>query len=605
VKNPTFTLQADDEIDVVLFAGAGGSDEGIEAATGRPAAIAINHSDDAISMNRVNHPTTETFVTDVFDVDPIMAVRGRRVGILHASPDCTHHSQAKGGQPRDKKLRSLAWVIHRWAGKVRPALITTENVVQLEDWGRLIAKRCPQTGRVVKLDRSVAKPGERVPVREQFLVPDPKCKGKTFMAFIRGLREMGYEVQWWRLLAADYGVGQTRERLFIVARCDGEPIVKPVPSHSQNGTNGTKPWVAAADSIEWEHKCRSIFGRKKDLAKATHRRIAKGISKFVLNSTNPFIVPASRISGDHESQRTLIAPTVAPLTHQGGDRVYSLQQPLATVTGANRGELALIAPTLVHSGFSRGQEAHTGQPVPRRAPPEPRRNLVAAHLAQANGGKNTTPGHHPRRPFSTITAKGCQQQLVAAHLAHLRNHCDARDVTEPLRTLSAGGEHHGLVTATLVTNTTGHGPTDLGAPAPTLTTGSQQMLMTTELDGGCELTQEQVDSALRVARFLVANLDEDRGEMTDQDLLKLVTVTIEGCDYVIVDIGLRMLRPRELYSASSFRKSFIIDRGHDGRQFTKTKQIKFVGNAVPPLLQQAVIEANWRRRPQQALRLAA
>ncbi|HDO51278.1 MAG TPA: DNA cytosine methyltransferase [Rhizobiales bacterium] len=501
------------EIIVDLFAGGGGMSTAIEQALGRSPDVAINHDDDALSMHRANHPQTRHFVSDVWEVSPIGVTRGRPIGLLHLSPDCTDFSQSKGGQPRRKRTRSLSWIAHRWAGQVGPRIITLENVKQIQRWGPLIAKRDKATGRVVRLGGTVAALGERVPVQEQFLVPDRKRVGKTWRRFVACLRGLGYVVEWRVLRAADYGAPTTRERLFLVARRDGEPIVWPEPTHFRHPTKGqprrvgARAWRSAAECIDWSLSCRSIFGRKRSLAPATLRRIVHGIRRYVLDADEPFIVPPGA----------------------GCSGVYAAPWGTATPQGA-------------------------------------------AYLAQMNGGFNTTPGHDARQPLSTITHRGSQQQLVVAHLAHLRRHCDARDLDEPLRTLSAGGQHHGLVTATTIPG--GFSPED--SPVPP-------------------------DGALRVAAFLLryhssggqwSDLHNPMTTVTTKHRLALITVMIRGVPHVIVDIGLRMLVPRELYAAQGFPPDYRIDRGHDGRVFTKTAQIRMVGNSVSPPPAIALLAAN-------------
>ncbi|HUW97409.1 MAG TPA: DNA cytosine methyltransferase [Acidiferrobacter sp.] len=297
-----------DELIVDLFAGGGGMSCAIQQA-GFAVNVAINHNAEAIAMHTVNHPATKHYVSDIFEVDPREAVRGHSVGLLHASPDCVDHSQAKGGQPRRKKIRALSWVVARWAGQVRPRIITLENVKQIQAWGPLIAKRCPQTGLVIKLDGTVARPGERVPIPEQYLVPDPKRTGQTWKAFVRALTSLGYRVEWRLLCAADYGAPTTRERLFLAARCDGEPICWPTPTHAKVASPRRQRWRAAAECMDWSLPCPSIFTRPKPLADATLRRIAKGIQKYVLESGDPFIVPIARY-------------------HAGQDTCHSAEDPL-------------------------------------------------------------------------------------------------------------------------------------------------------------------------------------------------------------------------------------------------------------------------------------
>lgn len=551
---PQYLLPIADELVVDLFAGGGGASSGIEQALGRPVDIAVNHDAQAVAMHRMNHPQTEHYCSDVFDVDPVAAVRGRPVGHLHASPDCTHHSQARGGQPRSRAIRSLSWVVHRWAGTVRPRVITLENVEQILQWSPLVAKRCQATGRVLKLDGSAAALGERVPVDQQFLVPDRRRRGHNWAHFVAGLRGMGYAVQWKTLIAADYGAPTTRERLYMVARCDGEPIVWPEPTHAKKPAKGRKAWRAAAECIDWSIPCPSIFERERPLAEATMRRIARGVRKYVLDSADPFILP---------------------ITHTGSDRVNDIHEPLRTITTAHRGEHAVVSPTLVQMGYGErpGQAARAldlQQPLGTVVAGGLKHGLAVAYLAQQNGGFNDergSPGHDARRPISTISSKGSHQQVVAAHLATLRNHSTGSDAREPLATMTAGGEHHAVVE--------------------------------------CTLAPDHEAGALRVAAFLMryygeggqhSDLRDPAATITTKDRLALVTVTIQGTPYVVVDIGLRMLQPRELYACQGFPGSHVIDRGLDTANrpisLSKSAQVRMCGNSVSPPPMRAIVAAN-------------
>ncbi|RGP57044.1 DNA cytosine methyltransferase [Pseudomonas abyssi] len=590
-----YQLNYANDLRIDLFAGGGGASTGTEMATGKPVDIAVNHNENAISMHRVNHPYTQHFTCDVYEVKPHQVTGGRRVAHLHASPDCTHHSQAAGGQPRSTASRSLSWVIAMWAGQAAPAMITMENVKQIRNWGPLVAKRCKATGRVVTLDRitcprtgkainRVAEPGERVPVQNQFLIPDPKRKGKTWRAFLKHLRGLGYQVEHQLLRACDYGAATTRERLFLVARRDGLPICWPEPTHFEKPKRGQKRWPAAADHIDFSLPCPSIFDRPRPLADATMRRIAKGIRRFVLDSAQPFIVPIANWSSDRihpvdEPLRTitgqpkggafaLTSAVIAPATHQGADRVQDARQPLPTITCANRGELMIASPTLVQTGYGEreGQQPRAldiGKPLGTVVAGAAKHALACAFMAQMNGGYNTTPGHPLTQPASTIVGKASQQQLVTANLVTLRQNCDSQAVDKPLPAVTAAGQHHALVECTL---------------SP-------------------EVIEEK---ALRVAAFLMSyygtdNLsapDSPLPTITTKDRLALVTVVYQGTPYVIIDIGLRMLQPRELYGCQGMPSNYIIDRGHDGRTFSKSDQVKMVGNSVSPYPMAALVKAN-------------
>ncbi|EPV2316512.1 DNA cytosine methyltransferase [Pseudomonas aeruginosa] len=675
--------EADDAIIVDLFAGGGGASTGLEMGLGRQVALAINHNPAAISMHEANHPHAEHLPTDVWGIDPIEATKGATVGWLHASPDCRHHSQAAGGQPRKKEIRDLSWVVVKWAGKLHklgrgPWVISLENVKQILQWGPLIAKRDKATGRVVRLDGTVAQPGERVPRHEQFLVPDPKRKGRTWRQFVQTLRGFGYQVDYWVERNCDYGDPTTRQRLYLVATDGGFEPVAAEKTHAAKPSKGLKPYRTAAECIDWSDLGQSIRNRKKPLAEATMRRIAKGIEKEVLQRAKPFIVPIANWSREavhpvDQPLNTITAwpkggafsvatPTLIQVGYGERDgqapRVLELDEPLGTVVAGGI-KHAVAAAHLVKFRFD-ATGAPVDQPMPTitsggeckrpagaahalglasavlvgaahgdgkpdgvkrwgkgfRSVEEPLPTVTAsgsgghaiatAFLAQMNGGYNTTFSRPADAPMSTITNSGSQQQLatahlvtlrkgshgapvdgplgtqtgtdhhglVAAHLLHLRGNCDTRAADEPLHTVSAGGTHHGLVTAEMVASS---------------------------------LTPEQLDGAVWVAAFLmkyhgmgenIRPLDEPVSTVTTKDRLALVTVWISGSPYVIVDIRLRMLKPRELYRAQGFPDSYIIERGHNGQRFTLSQQVHMCGNSVSPNTMAAYARANdpWKRR---------
>ncbi|MGC1333048.1 DNA cytosine methyltransferase [Pseudomonas sp.] len=633
----------DDEIVVDFFCGGGGAGTGLEMGLGRAVAVAKNHSAAAISMHTANHPAARHFTTDVFEGDPDEECGGRAVGWFHMSPDCTHHSQAAGGQPRKREIRNLSWIGLKWAGKKKPRVISLENVKQILQWGPLIAKRDKATDRVIKLvsvmgakgkekiEHHVAAPGEVVPVGQQFLVPDPKRRGTTWRRFVSLLEGLGYAVEWRIIKACDFGAPTSRERLFMIARCDGQPIVWPEPTHAKNPVKGQQKWRTAAECIDWSIPSRSIFGRKEDLAPATLRRVAKGMKKFVIDSASPFIVPIANWSGTlaqsaQEPLRTVTAwprggsfamasPIIAPATHQGSDRVNDPAEPLPTVTCANRGELTLISPMMAGVGGRAGQteprpgddpmytitakadtaiaSAHLvkfrfddagkalDQPLPtitsggnyqRPAGAAHAIGIATAFMAQMNGGFNTTHAKGMDEPMTTVTNTGSQQQLVSAHLATLRKNCVGRGMDEPVGTMTARAEHHALVEY--------------------------------------KLSPEHEEGALRVAAFLVSyygashasDIGEPSATITTKDRLALVTVHIKGTPYVIVDICLRMLQPHELYKAQGFPATYKIDKGADGKPFTKTQQVHMCGNSVSPPPMAALARANdpWRAAASQS-----
>lgn len=552
-----FGLDLMGKIRVDLFAGGGGATMGQEMATGKAIDIAINHNPKAISMHKRNHPGAEHYISDVYEVCPRNATRGRPVAHLHASPECTHHSLAAGGQPRSSASRSLSWVTVKWAGQVKPDLITMENVWQILQWGPLIAKRCKTTGRVIRRDGSVAAPGERVPVQDQYLVPDPKRKGKTWRRFLQILKNMGYDILHGKLKACDFGAATTRERLYMVARCDGKPLYWPEPTHFKAPAKGQKAWRNAASCIDWSIPCPSIFltkeegcaaGVRRPLAGKTMERVRKGALRYVVDHADPFIVSVN---------------------HSGNDtaRCQSVQDPTKTITGAHG--FALVTPQ-VAPFLTEHANATSQRTMPADAPlgticaqvKGGHFALAVAYIAQHNGGFNETLGRRPDQPLTAITTTGSQQQLVTANLLTLRKNCVGSAMGEPISTICAAAEHHALLEYTL---------------APDVEEG-----------------------ALRVAAFLMGyygtdniyDLRDPAATITTRDRLALVTVVIKGTPYVIVDIGMRMLTPRELYRAQGFPDNYVIDHGHDGRKFSKKDQVLMVGNSVSPWPMMALINAN-------------
>lgn len=465
------------------FAGGGGASLGIEMALGRAPDVAVNHDPEAVALHRANHPRTRHYCESVWDVDPREVCGSRPVGLAWFSPDCKHFSKAKGGKPVSKGVRGLAWVVIRWAKLVRPAVIILENVEEFQTWGPL-----GEDGR-----------------------PCPRRKGSTFRRWLGELRGAGYEIELRELRACDYGAPTSRKRLFVIARADGLPIVWPETTH---GAGRRLPWRTAAECIDWSIPVPSIFGRAKPLAEATLRRIARGNRRFVLEDPEPFIVP---------------------VTHQGDERVYPLGEPLPTVTAAHRGEMALIAPTLIQTGYGERE------------------------------------GQAPR----------------------------SLDLHQPLGTLVAGGVKHALVAAYLVKHYGGHEGSGLSMRVPfdTITTRDHHALVTAHLGQ---------DRHPEVRAFLSRyngtgdgqSLADPLGTVTTRDRFGLVTV--EGQDYEIGDLGMRMLAARELYRAQGFPDSYRIDIMVDGRLLSKTAQVRMVGNSVCPPIAAAIVRANVARATRRA-----
>lgn len=613
------------EIVLDFFAGGGGASEALRQALGRDPDVAVNHDPDALGMHAANHPFTRHMEADVWTVDILREVAGRLVGWFHASPDCTHFSQAKGGQPRDRATRSLSWVVLKVAGTLArhglaPRIISLENVRQILGWCPLVAKRDKATGRVLRLDGTVAAPGERVPLREQFLVPDKKRAGQTWRQFIAALRALGYAVEWRILRACDYGAGTSRERLFLIARRDGEAIQWPEPTH---GPNRAQPFVTAADCIDWSIRCPSIFERKRPLAEATCKRIAKGIHRYVLGAAEPFIVPATHhgerrlhpasepaptITAAHRGELMAVSPVVVQCANASANGVASGAEPLGTITGKPKGgSHAVVSPILVGVGGRAGDTEprpadQPGYTVTAKADCA----LMAAHLVKFRGD---SAGSAATDPVPTITSgAGTVRPAGAAHAmgvltAFLEqangggengNPARARGADEPVSSITASGSQQRVVTAHLVTNTTGHPGAPAGDPVPTITAAGNQAIVE------CTLSPEHEAGALRVAAFLVnyygngqaLDLRDPTDTVTTRDRLALVTVVIRGTPYVIVDIGLRMLKPRELYRAQGFPADYIIDRTAAGKPLSISAAVRMVGNSVSPPPLAAIARAN-------------
>jgi DNA (cytosine-5)-methyltransferase 1 len=518
------------------FAGGGGASTGIEAALGRPIDYAINHDPEAIAMHRANHPRTHHFCGSVWDYAPREITRGRHVELGWFSPDCTFHSKARGGKPfRDRdtarRRRGLAWLVTRWAKEVRPSWIMLENVEEFADWGPLLAD-----GKV-----------------------DPARRGATFRKWHRQLENLGYRVDMRELKACDYGAPTTRKRLFVIATCTDSEIIFPDPSHGP----GREPYRTAAECIDWSLPCPSIFERNRPLAEATLRRIARGVMRYVVNNPRPFIVGIdNRSNGDRdvwsgsdplrtittENRFGLITPFIAGVGgRMGQSPERSLARPLQTVTA--KADAVLVAPALINTrnGERAGQAPRVRdieQPYPTVTAAGSQGAMVAAFLARHYGGHEND-GHPVTWPVSTITTQD-HHHLVTSHVMKMRGTNTGSAADEPLHTVSAQGQHHAEVRAFLLkyhaSQRDGHAVTK---PLDTITTTDRYGL-----------------------------------------------VTVRGEEYRIVDIGMRMLSPRELFRAQSFPDRYVIDPVVDGSPLTKTAQVRMCGNSVPPVMSEALVRAN-------------
>ncbi|MBW9400984.1 DNA cytosine methyltransferase [Leclercia sp. EC_58] len=604
------------EIIVDNFAGGGGASTGIELAIGRSVDIAINHDENAVAMHTTNHPDTLHYCESVFDVNPLLATAGRPVGLAWFSPDCRHFSKAKGSKPVEKEIRGLAWIVIRWALAVRPRVMMLENVEEFKTWGPLIVS---------------ADGGQR---------PNPERAGETFEAFCGMLSGgipaghpalvecceflsiaadgeqaqqlvagLGYAVDYRELRACDFGAPTIRKRFFMVMRCDGVPVTWPQPTHGDPKTTAVQggklaPWRTAAECIDWSIPAQSIFDRKKPLAENTLKRIARGIQRFVIDSASPFIVKCNHTTtkGKYDCFRG-----------QG------LAEPLQTITKTHGYAIAtpVMAPLFAGTGGSEFQM----RPRPVNKPfftllTQNRTNVLApvlAPLVARQFGAST--GHRADEPSATITAGGGgKSQLVAANLVkHYGGNYQGAGIglDEPTHSVTTV-DHHAVVAAHLMVNNTGHPGGAADQPAHTVTTGNHHAAVTSHLvmlRGTCR-DGRVVDApapGLTTGGLHVGNVetslatggyDEQRAAQVlaflreycgvDSDGL----VTVDGVVYRIVDIGMRMLQPAELYRAQGFPEWYIIDQDYRGVKYAKDKQVARCGNAVPPPFAEALVRVN-------------
>lgn len=541
------------ELIVDNFAGGGGASTGIEMATGISVDIAINHDPEAIRMHKMNHPSTKHYCESVWDVDPIEACNGHPVGLAWFSPDCKHFSKAKGGKPKDKNIRGLAWVALRWAGKVRPRVIMLENVEEFKTWGPLNRNHRPIKSK----------------------------QGVTFRKFVSQLEELGYVVEHRELVAADYGAPTMRKRFFLIARCDGKPIVWPEPTHGPADSamvraGMLKPYLGAYTQLDFSLPCPSIFDTAEEikekygiravrpLAPKTMERIARGLKKFVLDNAEPFIVqvnhsgaksdycksanePLNTVTGKHGFG--VVEPYIVPIGYgerKGQEpRVHDVEEPLPTIVGS--GKHYLCSPTLIQYHSETSDKDVRGQTIEdpiMTVDSSNRYGLVTSFIQKYYGGNYKGNGSDVKEPLHTITTLE-RNAMCAVNLIQMNNHCYGKDVKEPLPTITAGDGHFGEVRAFLIKYY-----------------GNQT----------------------------VHSVEEPLDTITTKDRFGLVT--IQGVDYQIVDIGLRMLEPKELYGCQGFPDDYIIDRDYTGKEYPRSEQVHRCGNAVCPPIPAALVRAN-------------
>ncbi len=537
------------ELVVDNFAGGGGASTGIELATGYSVDIAINHDPEAIRMHKVNHPNTEHYCENVWAVDPVKACKGHPVGLAWFSPDCKHFSKAKGGKPKDKNIRGLAWVACRWAGLVRPRVIMLENVEEFKTWGPLNRGHHPIKNK----------------------------QGKTFERFVQQLTDLGYEVDFRELVAADYGAPTMRKRFFMIARCDGEPIVWPEPTHgpadSEKVEEGLlKPYVGAYTQLDFSLPCPSIFDTSEEikekygiravrpLAQKTMDRIARGIKKFVLENPEPFIIQCN---------------------HGGERRPNDIREPMPTITGKHG--YGVVEPYLVQCKYNNeAQDVRkpigTLTTVGSHLLVEPK---LAPIIDKAYGGNYQGAGSKVDEPIDTITTVDHNRLIVPTliqyHSETTQGEVRGQTIKEPVMTID-GSNRYGLVASFLSKFYKSGTGQNLREPLHTITTSPGHFG--------------------EVRAFLIKYYGEGTGQNIKEPLDTITSkdrfglVTIEGVDYQIVDIGLRMLEPKELYGCQGFPDDYIIDHDYTGKTYPRSEQVRRCGNAVCPPIPAALVKAN-------------
>ena len=534
------------------FAGGGGASTGIEMATGISVDIAINHDPEAIRMHKANHPSTKHYCESVWDVDPVKACKGRPVALAWFSPDCKHFSKAKGGKPKDKNIRGLAWVALRWAGLVRPEVIMLENVEEFKTWGPL-----NRSHRLIKAKQGV-----------------------TFRKFVSQLEDLGYQVEFRELIAADYGAPTMRKRFFMIARCDGKPIVWPEPTHGPADSEAVKagllkPYLGAYTQLDFSLPCPSIFDTAEEikekygirvvrpLAPKTMERIARGLKKFVIDNAEPFIVQVN---------------------HSGAKSDYckGANEPLNTITGKHG--FGIVEPYLVQigqTGFTADRSKDVREPLTTIVSKN-EHCLIQPKLAPYMGVNTTNhPGGRADEPLHTITTGG-QNCLISPTLIQYHSETSGKEVRgqaleQPIMTVD-GANRYGLVTSFLSKfygTSTGQSVKD---PIHTITAG----------DG--HFGEVRAFLIKYYGNQTVHDIREPLDTITTKDRFGLVTIA--GIDYQIVDIGLRMLEPKELYGCQGVPDDYIIDRDCEGNAISRTEQVRKCGNMVCPPIPAALVRAN-------------
>lgn len=622
-------------------------------ALGRPVTVAINHDPAAILMHKTNHPYTQHLQDSVWNIDPVEICGGRPVGLAWFSPDCKHFSKAKGAALVDKNIRGLAWIVLKWAGTVRPRVIMLENVEEFKTWG---------------------------PVRKG--KPIKSKSGQTFKKWKNQLLELGYKIEYRELVAADYGAPTTRKRFVLIARCDGKPIVWPKRTHAPIGSDEVKsgkckPWVSAAEIINWSLPCPSIFKNSEQIKEEyglkalrplkpnTLRRIARGIDKFVIKTQKPFIVQVNHSGADRFATLDkplgaltskhgygIIDPIVTPyaMNHKFENAPADIRNPLSTITAVNGHEIVepILSPLTMHN-HTNASGTHIKDPV-NTITSVGAQMLITPHLSKYFGG---VIGENLKNPMPTVTAidhnATVVPNLIQYHTEQSNNENRAYGFEKPLKTVDSSSRY-GIAAAHLTQYFKGdhyHGPEqplhtvtteiregvtlgylseyygnakngiDVNMPLRTITSKDREGVtlahitefkshdigqsvnkplrtVTTSIGefGAVYTRLEKINSCTQLKYWPqireLLNVYCDYWIAEDE----ILVLTINGTDYFISDIGLRMLTPKELYKAQGFPVDYIIEKDYTGKAYPKSHQVALCGNAVCPPMAKALVSAN-------------
>ena len=554
------------ELIIDNFAGGGGASTGIELALGVPVDIAINHDADAIAMHKANHPYTTHYQEDVFAIEPEKVTGGRPVGIAWFSPDCKHFSRAKGGAPVEKKIRGLSWVIIKWAmSKSAPRCIFMENVPEIQTW-------CPLVEVDGKMRHDITREGETFKGFISILTTGIEKEHPAFLEcceFLkispdseqaeRLIKGLGYKVEYRELKACDYGAPTIRKRFYLIARNDGLPIVFPTPTHGK----GKLPYRTAAECIDFSLPCPSIFGRKKDLAINTQKRIARGLDKFVIKNKTPFIMQVNYDNAPQDVEKPistitavnkhyLAKPTLSPyiMSNNTNNAPHGAKEPLPTVTTGVRN---FVCSAYLSKYFSGEKQAGAAMENPMPTVTGIDHNaLVAVNLSCRYGNGNDGRGSEMQKPTPTVTPTD-HNYLMESHLCILRKNMDCKSAEEPIPTITSKARHEALIKTYLC-----------------------------KIDGAQDLKNwDKVRHLLN--SYAGYNIAPD----------EILILEMDGVQYFISDIGMRMLKPHELMLAQGFPADYVLDiETHIGKKYSTAKQIARMGNAVCPPVATALIRAN-------------